>query len=89
MKRENLLEAFESLVDKLSIDLRYEKGEFSGGLCRMPDKNIMIINSNLPVDQKIKLIASELGRLELNHVYIRPVLREIMLAVQENDSTKL
>ncbi len=84
-----MLQAFESLVDKLSIDLRYEKGEFYGGLCRMPDKNIMIINSNLPTEQKIKLIASELSLIELNHVYIRPILREVMSEAREKEPTKL
>ena len=78
MKRENILQAFENLVNNLSIDLRYEKGDFNGGLCRMTDKKILIVNSKLPMEQKIKLIASELNSLDLNHIYIRPVLREII-----------
>jgi len=83
MKRENILQAFENLVTNLSIDMRYEKGDFAGGLCRMPSKNILIVNAKLPVEQKIKLIASELKRLELNHIYIRPALREIITQEQE------
>ncbi|HDP99726.1 MAG TPA: hypothetical protein ENN22_11170 [bacterium] len=85
MKRENLLQAFESLLSQLSIDLRYEKGDFSGGLCKMPDRNLIIINSNLPLEQKINLIASELCLLELNHIYIRPVLREIISKAHETN----
>ena len=78
MKTENILQAFENLVNNLSIDLRYEKGDFNGGLCRMPDRDILIVNSQLPMEQKIKLIASELNSLDLNHIYIRPALREII-----------
>ncbi len=78
MKTENILQAFENLVNNLSIDLRYEKGDFNGGLCRMPDRDILIVNSRLPMEQKIKLIASELNSLDLNHIYIRPALREII-----------
>ena len=78
MKRENVLQAFENLVTNLSIDLRYEKGDFDGGLCRMPDKDVLIVNSKLPREQKIKLIASELNSLDLNHIYIRPALRKII-----------
>jgi len=85
MINESLLQAFEGLVTKLSIDLRYEKGDFAGGLCRMPNKNILIINSKLPLDQKIKLIASELSTLELNHIYIRPALRKVMSEVNKMD----
>jgi hypothetical protein len=77
-KTDNILQAFENLVNSLSIDLRYEKGDFHGGLCRMPGKYVLIINSNLPTEQKIKLIASELSSLDLNHIYIRPVLRKII-----------
>ena len=82
MKNENLLQAFESLINNLSIELRYEKGDFFGGLCQMPDKNIFIINIKLPVEQKIKLIANELKLIDLNHVYIRPALREIITEEQ-------
>ena len=78
MKTENILQAFENLVNNLSINLRYEKGDFNGGLCRMPDKNILIVNSRLPMEQKIKLIAAELNSLDLNHIYIRPALRKII-----------
>ncbi|NOZ62817.1 MAG: hypothetical protein GXO74_14185 [Calditrichaeota bacterium] len=78
MDQKYLLQAFEDLVQKLSIDLRYEKGDFSGGLCQMPNKSVFIINSRLPMEQKIRLIARELGNLKLNHIYIRPVLRELI-----------
>ena len=78
MKTENILQAFENLVNNLSIDLRYEKGDFNGGLCRVPGKNILIVNSRLPMEQKIKLIAAELNSLDLNHIYIRPALRKII-----------
>jgi len=78
MKTEHILQAFENLLNNLSIDIRYEKGDFNGGLCRMPNKYVLIINSKLPREQKIKLIASELNSLDLNHIYIRPALRKII-----------
>ncbi len=78
MKPHNILQGFENLIQSLSIDLRYEKGDFAGGLCRLPGKIIFIINPKLPIENKIKLIASELRSLELTHIYIRPVLRKII-----------
>lgn len=78
MKPHSILQGFENLIQSLSIDLRYEKGNFAGGLCRLPHKSIFIINPRLPIENKIKLIASELRALELNHIYIRPVLRKII-----------
>ncbi len=84
MKSQNILEGFENLIQNLSIDLRYEKGDFSGGLCRIPGKNIMIINAKLPTENKIKVIAAELKQMELNHIYIRPALRKIIEDVHIN-----
>lgn len=78
MKPYNILQAFENLIQSLSIDLRYEKGDFAGGLCHLPSKSIFIINSKLPIENKIKLIASELKAMELNHIYIRPTLRKVI-----------
>ena len=81
MKAQNILQGFENLIQNLSIDLRYEKGDFAGGLCHMPGKKIFIINNKLPVENKIKLIASELRSLDLKHIYIRPALREIIESI--------
>jgi hypothetical protein len=78
MKSHSILEGFENLIQSLSIDLRYEKGDFAGGLCHLPGKSIFIINSKLPIENKIKLIASELKSMQLNHIYIRPALRRII-----------
>jgi hypothetical protein len=83
MNPQSILQSFENLIQNLSIDLRYEKGDFAGGLCRMPGKRVLIINHKLPIENKIKLIASELRALELNHIYIRPALRKIIDGEQD------
>ena len=78
MTQELILQGFESLIQNLSIDLRYEKGDFMGGLCKVGGKDVFIINNKLPIDKKIKLIAVELNRLNLEQIYIRPALRNII-----------
>lgn len=78
MKTHLILQGLESLIQNLSIDLRYEKGDFTGGLCKVGTKNVLIINNKLPVESKIKVMAIELNRLELEQIYIRPALRDII-----------
>jgi hypothetical protein len=78
MKENEILGHFEELTQNLSIDLRYEKGDFSGGLCRVDDKQIMIINKKLSDDQKIKVLASAIAQLNLDNIYILPAIREII-----------
>lgn len=78
MSLQSILQGFENLIQNLSIDLRYEKGDFSGGLCHFAGKQMLIINDKLTIEKKIKLIASELRSMELSHIYIRPALRKII-----------
>ncbi len=78
MTKQLILQGFESLVESLSIGLRYEKGDFAGGLCKIGNQDILIINPTLPIDMKINIMADELKRLNLEQIYIRPALREII-----------
>ncbi|MDZ7262617.1 MAG: hypothetical protein ONB05_11000 [candidate division KSB1 bacterium] len=78
MEEETILQQLEQLVQTLAIELRYEKGDFEGGLCRVNNHRVFIINATLPIHKKIKLLAGELGSLDLNQVFIRPALRKII-----------
>ena len=78
MTQEIILQGFETLIHNLSIDLRYENGDFTGGLCKIKKKNVLIINTNLSIEKKINVIADELKRLNLEQIYIRPMLRQII-----------
>lgn len=78
MTQELILQGLESLIQNLSIDLRYEKGDFMGGLCKIRNKEVFIINNKLPIEKKITLMAVELNRLNLEQIYIRPALRDII-----------
>jgi len=78
MTQERILQGLETLIQNLSIDLRYEKGDFAGGLCKIGSRDIFIINNKLPIDKKIRIMAGELNRMNLERIYIRPALREII-----------
>jgi len=83
IKSEMLLQELESLCHKLDIPIRYEKGDFQGGLCRIKDKKEIIINNKLPIEQKIKLISSELSKLETDNVFVLPAIRELFQDSEE------
>lgn len=78
MKPAEILEHLEKLTQNLSIEYRYEKGDFKGGLCRVNDVQILIINSKLTEEEKIKIFAHELSQLDLDNVYVLPAIREII-----------
>jgi N-dimethylarginine dimethylaminohydrolase len=78
-----ILGLVEELAQKLGIKIRYEsmkKADFvtTGGLCRLGDDYVFIINSKATKGEKIKTITAALKRFDLTQVYIRPALREFL-----------
>jgi hypothetical protein len=80
------LSQLEGLADKLGIHIRYEKIEDeltgTGGLCRIEGNYILIIHSKAGVKEKIQIMIEALRRFDLNDIYVRPALRELL---EENE----
>ncbi|RME00008.1 MAG: hypothetical protein D6814_04480 [Calditrichaeota bacterium] len=81
MKEPEIISALEKIIEQLGIELRYEKGDFKGGLCRVGEKQIFIINPRLLPSQKIHLMANELSNLNLSSIYIVPAVRDLIESV--------
>ncbi len=81
MRREQLLQALEELAAKIGIEVRYEKmGTILGGLCRIHDGKVILINKNLSDASRVELLSSELAleSEKLEKVYVLPEVREIL-----------
>ncbi len=74
----------EELADALGIPVRYEKipdeEDFiiSGGLCRLEGNPVIIINSRVGTRTKIRALVSALRQFDLDEVYVRPALRNLL-----------
>ena len=64
MKKTRKLELLEKAVEENGYKLRYEKGNFLGGDCRLRENNIIVVNKFLPVEGKIYTITRVLGKLD-------------------------
>jgi hypothetical protein len=79
MNENEILQSLEKLYADLDIEIRYEKGDFLGGLFRYRDQKMAIINRDLNSAQKINILARELqGKIDLEKMYLVPVLREVI-----------
>ncbi|MCG8604969.1 hypothetical protein MJD09_08235 [bacterium] len=79
MNDETLLSSLEELLAKLAIELRYEKGDFVGGLYRYNDSEQMVVNQDLSLTKKINILARELSeRVDFENLYMVPALREVI-----------
>ena len=80
-----ILGHLEALAHSLGVKIRYEclEGETSfssGGLCRIGNRHLIIINERAPAGEKIETLGAALRRFDLSQVYLRPVLRDFLEA---------
>ncbi|MBM3162221.1 MAG: hypothetical protein FJZ79_02610 [Chlorobi bacterium] len=63
MKKTAQLVLLENTVKKLGYTLRYEKGNFLGGECRLREDNVVVVNKFLPLEGKLYTLAQVISRL--------------------------
>jgi hypothetical protein len=81
----------ETLAHNLGVQIRYEnlEGETAispGGICRIRNKRVIIVNRKASPRDKVNTLARALRRFDLSQVYIRPALRDFLEAF--SDETK-
>ena len=72
---EELIVMFEELADRLNIKLVQDKGDFFGGSCLVREENFIVVNKRKPLEQRLKVLAKEFGKINLADVYLVPALR--------------
>jgi hypothetical protein len=80
---EVLLNQLEEVAERIGITVRYENMNLedspgSGGLCRLKGEYVLIIHSRATHREKIRIVTRALRQFDLNGVYLRPVLRELL-----------
>ena len=83
MGDEILLFQFEELAVQLGILVRdesinLEESFSTGGLCRVEGKYILILNSKATVNEKIHVMVKALQQFDLEDIYVKPVLRDLL-----------
>ena len=72
----------ETVAARLSLPVRYVKGEMRGGLCRLRNQWQIIINADLADDEKAEVLAESLAQTELDNVYVSPRVRQLLEQVR-------
>jgi len=73
----------EALAHNLGVEIRYESMEgddpfSSGGMCRIRDKQVIIINQRAATADKVRTLVKALKCFDLTQIYLRPVLRDLL-----------
>lgn len=81
MKPEAIKEAFETLAEKMGYAVRYEKGDFRGGACRVDRDKQIIINVAAPLNHQNYAFARVFAEMDPRQVeshYLLPELRKML-----------
>jgi hypothetical protein len=70
------LRELEAVAGRLSIPIRYERGEMRGGLCRLCGRWQIIINEDLADEEKTDVLAESLAQTDLEGVFVPPRVRQ-------------
>ena len=77
-KKTELLEDFLSLGEKCDIKIIHDKGDFNGDNCLLFANNTIVINKHKPLDQRLHVLAKCFSQIDLDNVYIKPILRDLI-----------
>lgn len=85
MKPEQIYQGLKELAEKLGIKVT-EKSfrnvaagiHFQSGLCKVREKDVYIMDRNLPFSQKNEVLAECLTGMDYENIYMVPALREFL-----------
>lgn len=80
-----IIDQLEELAERFGIRIRYEPikqdedlVKIVGGLCLLKGEYVLIIDSKAPRIDKIRTFAEAPRHFDLDQIYIKPVLRELL-----------
>lgn len=89
MKPEQIYEQLKDFAEKLNITVKEKKLDLAGihvksGLCKIKGNNIFIMDKKKSVQKKNEMLASCLGKIQHDHVYAVPFIREFICNHKDN-----
>lgn len=76
MSSEELFTELKSLAAELSLPVRFEQGDFEGGICVVNDARVLIVNKRATMQKKIATLAASLAQCDLDSIFVKPAVRE-------------
>ena len=85
MDEQTIIDQLEELAERFGIQIRYEPirqdedlVRVVGGLCLLRREYVLIIDSKAAMRDKIRTFAEALRHFDLDQIYIKPVLRDLL-----------
>ena len=86
MRQEELLDHLVDLARRLEFEVRFERGSFRDGSCRLQEKKVIVLNRTSTMSRKIAAVTNALKDQPLEGIFLLPVVREAIDSVLESES---
>jgi len=90
MDENTIIDELEELIKGFGVQIRCEPikqdedlVKVAGGLCPLRGEYVLIINSKATTMDRITTLATALKHFDLDQIYLRPVLRELLDKIPE------
>ncbi len=82
----SVLMELENAALRLGVEVRYDdlyddEASISSGLCYVHHEPVLIIDKKLDTDSKCRILARELKSMDINSIYLKPVVRDFIESV--------
>ena len=83
MKPVQLYKNLCELAEKLDIEVSEQNLRKTGvraksGFCKVKGKNLFIMDKNISVQKKIRILSEFLGKMPHENIYVMPAVRDIL-----------
>ena len=89
MKIEHIVQALQEAAGQLGLEVRWEKGNFRGGRCRVGDREVVVLNKRHPPEVHLSILAESLHDFPVDTIFMRPAVREAMEYAWERHTESL
>lgn len=86
MELARLFDELKSAAERAGLKVRVEPFDPTlsdvrmprGGLCTLHGERVILVDENLPFPERIATMANALARVDLEHLYLPPIVRKII-----------
>ena len=78
MKPVQIYKDIAELLEKLGVRIILDKGNFKSASCIIEDENIVVINKNIPMENRVQVLCEFLSKRNIKNIFIKPYLREMI-----------
>jgi len=83
-KQELLIKELIEVFNLIGYTVRIEKGLFKGGFCLLREQKLFLLNRNIEPAKKITFLARSLADLNVDSIYLKPNIREVIDRESQN-----